>query len=581
MAGIYAANGALNIAVVDGSTASGLYAPSGAYNAVIAGVNVVTPQMFEAVVDGVTDDTLAIKAAITAAGEGGIVYFPKGIYLFSDEDVDDIGLTQLSGQRWIGDGYSSILRLSPATTAINAAIFTEDFAEDWSIENLQIDGNRANIEPATDLYNTFYLVWGPRGGQRGLYRNLLLSNSWGRVLQTSQESETEYAEDILVENVRVTNAGTKAISATKSKRVTISNCFTEVDPYATADHAGGVGDGNATSGSCFETNDAHDVIIKGNHGVQVGATIEAPGIRLINGSSSIKAFGNTIDGASYLGFLQCDDIDFYGNTGRDIRGNAILIADNDTEEPTRTAKRIRVHHNTIIDPDDAYVLITANKDSEDAFVETYIYENDFVQSAGTPTQGIFNNGVIAPATGGECLVYAWGNRFTGTIPNHYGGDKPYEIQPEPDRGWQIVDQSSVAIIAPADTVENTLATITIPANRMGKNGRLRITAHWSNTNTADDKIFRIRFGGSQATASINTTNLQVRTNVEISNRNALNSQIVSIPGLSTAWGPSASAVLPLTINTAANANITITGQKETAGDTLTLESYVVEMFYEI
>lgn len=368
-----------------------------------------------------------IAAAIATAGVGGSVYFPRGVYEFTDHDGDGIGLIQLSGQKWFGEGT---LRLSASTTAINVAIQTADFAEDYSFDGLTIDGNRSNIAPAANLYNTFYLLRGPRGGKRGAYRNLRLANSWGRVLQTSNESVAEYAENILVENVHVTNAGTKGISVTQSKRVTVQGCFVDVNPYAAVDH---IGAATAASGSCFEVNDSQDVILTGNHGTQVGASIIAPGFRVINGSASVKVIGNTIKAASYLAFVQnCDDVEVASNIGRNIRGNAILIADADTSQPNDTCKRIRVHDNTIIDPTGAYVFITANKSGFNAYVEAYISQNDFIKTAaGTPTHGIYNAGVAAPAIGGECLVYQWQNNFSASIPNKLAGAAAAQIQGAP------------------------------------------------------------------------------------------------------------------------------------------------------
>ena len=46
--------------------------------------DVVTPQMFGAKGDGITDDTTAIQSAFNAVRtNGGAVYFPKGIYIVS------------------------------------------------------------------------------------------------------------------------------------------------------------------------------------------------------------------------------------------------------------------------------------------------------------------------------------------------------------------------------------------------------------------------------------------------------------------------------------------------------------------
>jgi hypothetical protein len=53
---------------------------------------------FGAVGNNIADDTVAIQSAITAAGQGGTVYFPKGTYLLSST------LNALRNQNLIGDG---------------------------------------------------------------------------------------------------------------------------------------------------------------------------------------------------------------------------------------------------------------------------------------------------------------------------------------------------------------------------------------------------------------------------------------------------------------------------------------------
>lgn len=538
----------------------------------------VSVKDFGAVGDGVTDDTARILAAAADAGEGGSLFFPAGTYVFRDHDGDGIGLTVPSGQRWYGAGPdATILLLREDTVSIEKAITFGDEAAGCVLEGMRIDGNRENITPAVDLYSNFFLVVGPKAGKRITFRNLVLANSWGRALQTSDETHPTPAEDVLVEDVRIVNGGTKGVSATNSHRVQISGCFAEIDPYAAADHPGNT---NAASGSCFEVSKSRDVTISGCHGKQIG-TIAAPGIRIINGSSAVRAFGNSIEGASYLAFIQTvNDVDFYGNTGRDIRGNAILITDADALQPNDTCKRIRVHHNTVIDPTGAYVLTSAVKDGVDAYVEAYVYENDFIKtSSGSPTHGIYNTGVAAPATGGEVLLYQWGNTFTGTIPNRLSGPAAAEIRDQPSTGWRMLAQSSVAASHTGNTTETVLATITVPANRMGKNGRLKITAHWSYSNNANNKITRVRFDGLQMVAATNTTTAQQRTQIEICNRNSLSAQIVSIPGLAAGFGTTATAVLTQTVDTSADRNITLTAQLADGADSVTLESYSVEIYF--
>jgi pectate lyase-like protein len=106
------------------STAAALQLISGAVNVQANG----------AIGDGATDDTLAIRGAITAAGANGVVLFPPGkTYLLSGS------LTPLSGQTWIG--YGAILKRRaeissatstnittggspPAITVANGALFS-------------------------------------------------------------------------------------------------------------------------------------------------------------------------------------------------------------------------------------------------------------------------------------------------------------------------------------------------------------------------------------------------------------------------------------------------------------------------
>ena len=144
---------------------------------------------------------------------------------------------------------------------------------------------------------------------------------------------------------------------------------------------------------------------------------------------------------------------------------------------------------------------------------------------------------------------------------------------------QLIAHSAVAVSAGAVTTEETLATITVPANAMGANGRLHIRAYWTNNNDASLKTMRLRFSGAAGTVFFTaalTTTTEVAIDGFIANRNATNSQASSflISNQSTA---SSLAITTGAIDTTAATTIVLTGQKADAADTITLESYSVEL----
>lgn len=147
----------------------------------------------------------------------------------------------------------------------------------------------------------------------------------------------------------------------------------------------------------------------------------------------------------------------------------------------------------------------------------------------------------------------------------------------------ILGASGAAISTPADTNEDTLATITVPAGAMGANGFLRISTLWAFTSSANNKTPRIRFGGASGTIYVNpviTTNVGLSQETVIANRNAANSQVgFASAGTNGGSGLStASANVTSSVDTTASTTIVITGQKASAGETLTLEFYLVELF---
>jgi hypothetical protein len=154
-----------------------------------------------------------------------------------------------------------------------------------------------------------------------------------------------------------------------------------------------------------------------------------------------------------------------------------------------------------------------------------------------------------------------------------------QLQQAPSKSV-VLASSAVAVSCPADTNDNVLATVTIPAGAMGPNGRLRITSLWTVTNSANTKGLRVKLGGAGGTDYSGVTltaSATLRTQIEICNRGAPNSQIgftASQGGFSVSTG----ANITSAIDTSVAQTIVFGGQKQSAGETITLESYLVELF---
>lgn len=140
------------------------------------------------------------------------------------------------------------------------------------------------------------------------------------------------------------------------------------------------------------------------------------------------------------------------------------------------------------------------------------------------------------------------------------------------RGPPNLAQSAVAVSHTGNTTETTLATIAVPANMMGPNGALRINAQFSHTNSANNKTSRIRLGATEFAGTVQTTVAGSRIAAIIQNRNVANSQVGGFYGSS-----GGSAAVTAAIDTTVSQNLTITGQLASAGETITLESYTVEI----
>lgn len=100
-------------------------------------VETLTPQMFGAKADGVTDDSAAIQAALSACNTagGGTVHFPKGTYLMAS------AATVYSNQYLEGEPGAVLLRADGSTTGL----LTISGASDVEVEGLAFDGGAGKV----------------------------------------------------------------------------------------------------------------------------------------------------------------------------------------------------------------------------------------------------------------------------------------------------------------------------------------------------------------------------------------------------------------------------------------------------
>lgn len=150
----------------------------------------------------------------------------------------------------------------------------------------------------------------------------------------------------------------------------------------------------------------------------------------------------------------------------------------------------------------------------------------------------------------------------------------------PLNGVVLLDASAVAAVCPADVNENTLATIVIPAGIMGANGRLRVSETWTVNNNANAKTRRTKIGGASGSV-FNSSNIASTVSQSciawMANANDVAVQSGTAPGSSTGLGSSSSANDTAAVDTSAATSIVITAQKAVNTDTMTLESYSVEL----
>ncbi len=147
--------------------------------------------------------------------------------------------------------------------------------------------------------------------------------------------------------------------------------------------------------------------------------------------------------------------------------------------------------------------------------------------------------------------------------------------------WRVVSASAVAASVTGTTAKTALATVNLTAGALGPNGRLRVTTHFSFTGSANSKTVSWEFGGTAFLSRTETgpTVLALRDQREVANRNSASSQVswrASTPG---GFGQGTSTLSTGAVDTASAQDLIIYGQLANSGETITLESYLVELLH--
>lgn len=141
---------------------------------------------------------------------------------------------------------------------------------------------------------------------------------------------------------------------------------------------------------------------------------------------------------------------------------------------------------------------------------------------------------------------------------------------------EVFASSAVAVSCALTAVDEVLASYTIAANTLGVNSILQIEPLWTYTNSANNKIIKVKLAGTTVYSATRTTSVKEAPLIVLSNRNSLASQIQPYDNAYTTAAVGTPATY--TINFAGSVTVEITGQRANSGDTLKLEYYRIVHF---
>jgi hypothetical protein len=126
-------------------------------------------------------------------------------------------------------------------------------------------------------------------------------------------------------------------------------------------------------------------------------------------------------------------------------------------------------------------------------------------------------------------------------------------------GTHILGKQTIPVSVGGSLAQIALYTLTIPANIMGENGVLRVYCKFGCTNSANTKLFYVKFGGTTMYLHGATATTFHNIMVHIANRNSLSAQIGGGTYTGGIGGTSTVALETATIDTSNDTTLVITG----------------------
>lgn len=142
----------------------------------------------------------------------------------------------------------------------------------------------------------------------------------------------------------------------------------------------------------------------------------------------------------------------------------------------------------------------------------------------------------------------------------------------------IVGASGAASSVTGTVNETTLYTSpTIKGITLGINEAIRCFAIFSYTNSANNKVLRLKFNATNAYGITQTVTSAVMREANFMTRGTVNTQVGPNAGITNAFGTSNNAVVQIAATLNTDFTITVTGQLANSGETITLESVFIKI----